>query len=101
VDTSLDPPQIHPGERTLDGHMELDDRPEVQGASAPRPFGANQAKVCTGDLARRMSLWARMGHACGLTFELAPFLKTHPEYSWELPLFRNVDSHPWTLFSSR
>lgn len=100
VDTSFDPPIINPGGRSLDGHMELDDRPEVPGASAPRPFGANQSKVCTADLAKQMTFWARMGHACGLTFDLAPFAVQHPEYAWQLPLFKNVESHPWVRFAA-
>lgn len=94
--------KIFPGGRTLDGHMELDPRPEIMGASAPRPFGANQAKVTTADLIRTGCFWGRMGHACGLTVDLASWLKQHPVqaplYAWQLPLFKNVESHPWTLW---
>jgi hypothetical protein len=43
-----------------------------------------------------------MGHACGLTVNLAQWLEQHPQqaplYAWQLHRFRNVESHPWTLW---
>lgn len=90
-----------PGGRCLDGHMELTSIPELPGAAAPRPFGANQSKVCTAEMAKRMSFWGRMGHACGITFDIVPFAAQYPTYAWEIPYFRNVESHPWTVFQSR
>jgi len=40
--------------------MEITDLPEIPGVAAPRPFGANEAKVIPADLARQMSFWARL-----------------------------------------
>ena len=49
-------------------------------------------------MARAMSFVARMGHPCGRDFLVGPFLKAHPEYSWQAPLLRDMKAGPWTLF---
>jgi hypothetical protein len=50
--------------------------------------------------ARAMSFVARGGHPCGEDFVAAPFLKAHPEYSWQAPLLRDMKAGPWTMFKA-
>jgi len=92
--------RINPGGFVLMARMEITDRPEVPGVAAPRPFGANEAKVITADLARRMSFWARMGHPDGSPFTWEPFFEEYPQFAWQAPYLRDLVPNEWALFSS-
>ncbi|MCP4576272.1 MAG: hypothetical protein GY846_08320 [Deltaproteobacteria bacterium] len=93
--------RINPGGLVLMARMEITDIPEIPGAEAPRPFGANEAKVVTAELAEKMSFWARMGHPDGSEFQWMSFLMDYPQFAWQAPYLKNLVGHPWTLFSSR
>ena len=90
--------QTAPSERTLCGHVDLSPR----GSSPWQPpygtAGAVQNKVADATMAAQMSMWAAMGHSCGISFKAARHIKEHPEFAWEKDELRNLDSHPWTLF---
>ena len=92
--------KINPGGFVLMARMEITDRPEVPGVAAPRPFGANEAKVITADLARQMRFWARMGHPDGSPFTWEPFLQEHTEFAWQAPYLRDLVPNEWTLFTT-
>ena len=92
--------RVNPGGFVLMARMELSDRPEVPGVIAPRPFGANEGKVITAALARRMSFWARMGHPDGSGFVWAPFFQQHPEFAWQAPYLKDLVGQEWALFAS-
>ncbi len=92
--------RVNPGGFVLMARMEITNIPEVPGAEAPRPFGANEGKVVTAELAEKMSFWARMGHPDGSEFTWWPFLKDYPQFAWQSPYLRNLVGHPWTLFES-
>jgi hypothetical protein len=81
--------------------MEITDIPEISGAEAPRPFGANEAKVVTASLAENMTFWARMEHPDGSEYNWVHFLLEHPKFAWQAPYLPNLKGHPWTLFRSR
>jgi len=86
-------------ERTLDGHIELS--PRGVGDWQP-PFGmagAVQNKAADATMAAEMSFVAAAGHACGMDFKAAEHLRAHPEFSWQQPLQRDMNSYPWTIFS--
>ena len=93
--------RINPGGLVLMARMEITDIPEIPGAEAPRPFGANEAKVVTAELAEKMSFWARMGHPDGSQFQWFQFFMDYPQFAWQSPYLRNLVGHPWALFSSR
>ncbi len=93
--------RINPGGFVLMARMEVTNIPEIPGAEAPRPFGANEAKVVTADLAEKMRFWARMGHPDGSEFQWAPFFMEYPQFAWQAPYLKNLTGNPWTLFSSR
>ncbi len=89
-----------PDERTLDGHIDLS--PRGSGTWQP-PFGiagAVQNKAADASLAAEMSFVAAAGHACGLDFKAADHVRAHPEYSWQKPLLRDMNAHPWATFSA-
>jgi hypothetical protein len=46
-----------------------------------------------------MSFIAAAGHACGMDFKATDHLRAHPEFSWQQPLQRDMNSHAWTTFS--
>ncbi len=87
-----------PNERTLCGHIDLSPR-----GSPPwqPPFGiagAVHSKVTDAAMAERMSLTAAAGHACGINFKAAEHLREHPEFAWQKPYLRDLNSQPWTSF---
>jgi len=92
--------RVNPGGMVLMARMELTNVPEIPGAAAPRPFGANDGKVVTADLAATMSFWARLGHPDGSEFQFGPFFETHPEFAWQAPYVHDLVGQPWTLFKS-
>ena len=86
-------------ERTLCGHIDLSPRGSPSWQPPYGIAGAVQNKVADASLAERMSFVAAAGHACGLNFKAAEHLREHPEFSWQKPLLRDMDSYPWTTFS--
>lgn len=86
-------------ERTLCGHTDASQRGVKEWAwGAFYPGGAVQGKAMDGAMAKAMSFVARRGHPCGADFLVEPFLRSHPEYSWEAPLLRDMKAGPWTVF---
>ncbi len=86
-------------ERTLCGHVDLSPR----GSSPWQPpygtAGAVQNKVADATMAEHMSLAAAAGHACGLSFKAAGYLRKYPAFAWEESVLRDMDAYPWTTFS--
>lgn len=92
--------KVNPGGFVLMARMEITNIPEITGASAPRPFGANEAKVTTADLIEDMSFWAIMGHPDGSEYQWNQFLIDNPEYEWQKPYLNDLVAQEWTLFTS-
>ncbi|MDQ7825887.1 MAG: C45 family peptidase [Candidatus Eremiobacteraeota bacterium] len=92
--------RINPGGLVLMARMEITNVPEMPGFEAPRPFGANDAKVVDATLAKSMSFWARIGHPDGSTFTWDQFLIDNPQFAWEAPYLKPLEDNPWTLFSA-
>ncbi|HUQ91221.1 MAG TPA: C45 family peptidase [Bryobacteraceae bacterium] len=90
-----------PNERTLCGHNELSPRGIKPWQAEFGAAGAVQAKVTDAAMAERMTFTASMGHSCGMHFKAAAHLKNHPEFAWQKPYLRDLDSHPWTVFRAR
>jgi hypothetical protein len=88
-----------PNERTLCGHVDLSPRGMPDWQEPYGAAGAVQAKVADASMAERMSFTAAMGHPCGIDFKAAPHLRRYPQFNWEKDYLRDLDSHPWTLFS--
>jgi hypothetical protein len=88
--------EIDPNERTLCGHNDRSSRglPSWQGPYAPA--GVAQAKVSDSEMAARMAFVAGMGHPCGVEFDAASHLKSHPEYAWQAPELRDLKANPCT-----
>jgi hypothetical protein len=88
-----------PSERTLCGHVDLSPR-GMKGWQEPYGIGGTvQAKVADAAMAERMEFLAALGHPCGMDFKAAPHLRLHPEFNWQKDYLRDLDSHPWTLFT--
>ncbi len=86
---------------TLCGHVDLDELGLHEWDWENfYPGGTVNAKVADSQLAERMSLWASMGHPCGIDFKLEAFLKSHPEYGWQREIADDMPSGPWTQFST-
>jgi hypothetical protein len=86
-------------ERTLCGHVELSPRGSATWQPPYGAAGAVQNKAADATMAERMSFTAAAGHACGLRFQLAEYLKKHPQFVWEKAFLRDMDTYPWTTFS--
>jgi hypothetical protein len=88
-------------ERTLCGHTDASPRGVHEWDWGPNyPGGAVQGKAMDSEMAQHMTFVARRGHPCGADFLAAPFLKAHPEYSWQEPELRDMIAGPWTIFHS-
>jgi hypothetical protein len=88
-----------PDERTLDGHIDLSSRGEGDWQPPYGTAGAVQNKAADANMTKEMSFTAAAGHACGMDFKAATHLSEHPEFEWEKPLLRDMNSYPWTTFS--
>ena len=88
-----------PGERTLDGHIDLSPRGSQPWMPPYGNGGAVQNKATDTTMAARMSFTAAAGHACGMNFKAAEHIQEHPQFAWEEGVLRNMDAHPWTTFS--
>jgi hypothetical protein len=64
------------------------------------PGGTVQAKITTAEMAKKFQFWAHMGNPSGKDFLVDPFLKAHPEYSWQKPYLKDMKAQPWTLFTA-
>lgn len=93
--------EINPGGYVIMARMEISDIPEVPGVAAPRPFGANEAKVIDSTLAGQLSFWARMGHPDGSPFDWGPFFVQYPQFAWQAPYLRNLVTNQWTQFNGQ
>jgi hypothetical protein len=89
-----------PSERTLCGHNEISPRGMKPWQPPYGMAGAVQNKVTDASLAAKMSLWAAMGHACGVRFNAAEHLKKHPQFAWQKDILIDLVPGPWTLFSA-
>jgi len=88
-----------PGERTLCGHIDLSPRGDLPWLPAYGIGGAVINKVADSAMAEKLTLAASAGHACGLHFKAAEHLRQHPEFNWQKEHLRDMNSHPWTIFS--
>jgi hypothetical protein len=88
-----------PCERTLCGHVDLSPRGYPGWVPPYGIAGAVQNKAADARMCESMTLSASAGHCCGMNFNAAEHLKKHPEFDWQKPLLRDMDSYPWTEFS--
>ena len=56
------------------------------------------AAPASAKLAEQLSLWAAMGHACGISFNAREHLANHPEQSWQKDVLIDMPAKAWTLF---
>ena len=88
-------------QRTLCGHVDTSAHGVPIWDWGPYfPGGAVQGKVTDSEMAKQMSLIARLGHPCGASFHAKPFLKAHPEYDWQKSILRDMPGRPWTTFTA-
>src|SRR5271157_867486 len=91
--------KVDADERALCGHVDLSPRGSKPWQPPYGAAGAVQNKVADATMAERMSFTASAGHACGLSFKAAEYLRKHSGFAWETPLLRDMDAYPWTTFS--
>lgn len=85
-----------PGERTLCGHVDLSPRGMGDWKRPYEAAGAVQNKVADAAMTQKMTFLAAAGHACGLHFKAAGYLKAHPEFAWQAPVLGDMNAHKWT-----
>ncbi len=93
--------RISDGQKTVDGHYDLDARAFMSDPSRPKPYaphGTLDGKITDSTLARRMSLWARWGNSSGMAFDAEKFLDKHIQYNDLRGHLRDRPSQPWTPF---
>jgi len=90
-----------PSERTLCGHIEASPRGMGTWQAAYAPAGAVQNKITDAAGAERLSLYAALGHACGLNFKSADHLAKHPEFAWMKDILRDMPARGWAKFTAK
>ena len=91
--------QEKPCTRSICGHFDQDAAPFSSWGFPPfYPFGANDGKVTTSELARKMHLSGRFGHPCGLPFSAKKFLEDQPQYDWLASYLEDKPHRAWTDF---
>jgi hypothetical protein len=93
--------KVDSSERTLCGHIETSPRGMGTWQAPYAPAGAVQNKVADAAAAEKMSLTARLGHACGRNFKAAEHLARHPEFAWQKDTLRDMNSRAWTKFTAK
>ncbi len=91
-----------PGGRTLCGHYDADPS-RFTGIDFYEPFfpsGSLDAKVSTGEMAKKLSFRARFGRSCGEPFSADAFLRAHPQWAWQRGYLKDRPRQPWTLFQA-
>ncbi|MGH9615897.1 MAG: C45 family autoproteolytic acyltransferase/hydrolase [Acidobacteriaceae bacterium] len=91
--------KVDPDERTICGHIDLSPRGYQRWEPPYGDGGTVQNKAADARMCERMALSASAGHCCGIDFKASEFLEKHPQFDWQKPLLRNMDSNPWTEFS--
>jgi hypothetical protein len=51
-----------------------------------------------GEMAGKMTFFARIGHPCGSNFKAQAFLDAHPIYNWQSPALIDMDAGPWSQY---
>jgi Phospholipase B len=88
-----------PDSRSLCGRGDLDGR--FEGGGTPfSPSGAFDAKVVDSAMAKKMTIAAHWGAACGPAFDAAAFLAAHPQFEWMAGLLKDRPRGPWTEFTA-
>jgi Phospholipase B len=85
--------------RTLCGHGDNATEGDPGFVRTPyNPSGAVQGKVMDGEMAGKMTFFARIGHPCGSNFKAQAFLDAHPIYNWQSPALIDMDAGPWSQY---
>jgi hypothetical protein len=93
--------EIHPGDRTLASHGDLESQINTPGRDDPfYPWGSFDAKVVDSTMAKAMSFAARWGSADGTAFDAPAFLAAHPQFDWQAPYLKSRPAEPWAEFKA-
>ena len=90
-----------PSERTLCGHIEASPRGMGTWQAPYAPAGAVQNKITDAAGAEHMSLYAALGHACGIGFKANDHLAKHPEFGWMRDILRDMPARGWAKFTAK
>jgi len=90
-----------PSERTLCGHIENSPRGMGTWQAPYAPAGAVQNKITDGASAEKMTMWAALGHACGVNFKASDELTKHPEFAWMRDILKDMPARGWTKFGAK
>jgi len=93
----------NPCSRTICGHLELDNAEygSHAGSGPYYPWGASDGKVVDSAMVLNMTFQASWGHACGMPFDVAQFLKSHRQYNWLERYMKNRPSCKWHTFGGK
>ena len=93
--------KTEPSERTLCGHIESSPRGMGAWQAPYAPAGAVQNKVTDGASAEKMTMWAALGHSCGVGYKASEQLAKHPEFAWMRDILRDMPARGWTKFGAK
>jgi hypothetical protein len=93
--------KVEANERTLCGHIEASPRGMGSWQAPYAPAGAVQNKITDGAGAEKLTMYAALGHACGVSFKAGDHLAKHAEYAWMKDILRDMPARGWTKFVAK
>jgi hypothetical protein len=93
--------KTEPSERTLCGHIESSPRGMGTWQAPYAPAGAVQNKITDGASAEKMTMWAALGHSCGVSYKASEQLAKHPEFAWMKDILHDMPARGWTKFGAK
>lgn len=93
--------KTEPSERTLCGHIESSPRGMGAWQAPYAPAGAVQNKITDGASAEKMTMWAALGHSCGVSYKASEQLTKHPEFAWMKDILHDMPARGWTKFGAK
>jgi hypothetical protein len=93
--------KVDASERSLCGHIDVSPRGMGTWQAPYAPAGAVQNKIADASGAEKMSLYAALGHACGIGFKAQEHLAKHAEFAWMRDILRDMPARGWARFAAR
>jgi hypothetical protein len=93
--------KAEPSERTLCGHIESSPRGMGTWQAPYAPAGAVQNKITDGASAEKMTMWAALGHSCGVSYKASEQMAKHPEFAWMKDILHDMPARGWTKFGAK
>ena len=78
------------------GSLNVCNHCEIDETCKYTPYGSTDAKVTDTSMVRTMSFYGRFGSGCGRIFNIAKYVKAHPEHKKWATFLKDIPNNKWT-----